>query len=123
MSLRKRIESWLLSSNCNCSDGVYCTFCELLSDVLDYMDKQSDNESDDPEEANHVDVDSGGTDHGSECVGVTEAEAGNGSSTGAGEAERSGEGQEPPEAGEKVNETMDHDCNMHDFGPCVERAV
>lgn len=109
MSLRKRIEDWLTSANCNCDDGIYCTYCEILYDVLDYMDNRSDG----AKEANYVDVDSGRTDPGSECVGVPEAEAGSGSSAGAGEAERSGEGQEPPEAGEKVNEERT-DCDDPD---------
>lgn len=45
--LKKRIDAWLASANCNCDDGVYCSFCEILLDVIDecYTDrKENDNE-------------------------------------------------------------------------------
>lgn len=57
MSLRSRIEDWLSSANCNCSEAVYCTYCEILSDVLEYMDSVEDN-GNESEEANHVECDS-----------------------------------------------------------------
>ena len=75
--LRNRIEAWLSSSNCNCSEAVYCTYCEILSDVLDYMDAQTDNDNE-SEKTYHVEPVEWSTDAGDAVVGVVQEEAGAG---------------------------------------------
>lgn len=58
--LRKRIEAWLASANCNCDDGVYCTYCEILSDVIEYMDDaESKGYNGQQEDTQNVDRNSG----------------------------------------------------------------
>lgn len=115
MGLRKRIESWLLSANCNCSEGVYCTYCEILSDVLVWMraaetivDSAGDidelfnrmhNDEDESEESNNVEHDSVGDRRGGVAVERAEAEADAGGQAPAGEPRRreASEGSSGPE--------------------------
>lgn len=56
-SLRKRLESWMAGSQNCCNDlGVYCTICEMVLDMLDYMDSKGDNSKSESEDANHVEL-------------------------------------------------------------------
>lgn len=93
MSLRTRIEDWLKSANCNCTTGVYCTYCEILTDVLEYMDAA--------EEANNVESDSVVVEVSAGAVQLAEAEAGAGESPGASGREEGARPAEPK--GEEVN--------------------
>ena len=80
--LKHRIEAWLAASNCNCDGEVYCSFCEILMDVLDEEDakEETGNES---EEANHVEFDSVADRPGEVCAGGVQTEADAGGRSGA----------------------------------------
>lgn len=113
MTLRTRIEDWVKSSKCNCNiPGVYCTYCEILFDVLDYIDSVEQTKSkENTNEPSRVDP---------ECavgsVVEPEKEAGAGEDPGASGHE---EGERPAEPGGSLNESSDcAECGVCDEYVC-----
>ena|SRR5882724_1861646 len=84
MNIRQRIEEWLASSRCNCTGEakVYCTYCDILLEVLDHMD-QNEKSGIPTEETNHVECNTETADACERAAGQLQDQAGAGGDSGA----------------------------------------
>lgn len=98
MKLRNRIEQWLAAANCNCTGEpkVYCTYCDILFEVLDYMDAAEQTSNSESEKTDNVEPDSGSAGSSGVAVEQPQDQTGTGESAGAGRSERSEESKEEP---------------------------